>query len=304
MRRRVPLRFREVEPRVHVSISLHTDSEKTAREKAAVVWAEMIDAWEAKLDGATDEGAKRLAAAKRLAQRRGRTYYPVDQVAKLPLDEFLARIEAVVNKRGEIDLAEAEALLGGVPVPTMSVTDALDEFWKIEAIRFKGKSEDQIRRAKNPRIKAITNFATAVGDKPYLEVTTADLQTFKRWWKAKILAESLTANSANKDFTYLTSTLRAIASDAGALDRIQWDTRGLTLPQDEKKTRRAFSTGWISDKLLAPGALAGLNGEARAILLGMVNTGYRPSEGPGSLWPRSGWTRTSLTSASSRSAAP
>lgn len=30
--------------------------------------------------------------------------------------------------------------------------------------------------------------------------------------------------------------------------------------------------------MLSPGALDGLNGEARAILLGMVNTGYRPSE--------------------------
>ena len=281
LRRRVPLRFREVEPREHVSISLHTDSEKTAKEKAAVVWAEMIDAWEAKLDGATDEGATRLAAAKRLAQRRGRTYFPVEQVAKLPLDELLDRVMAVVNRRGEIDMAEAEALLGGVPAPTTSVSDALDEFWRIEAIRFKGKSEDQIRRAKNPRIKAISNFVQAVGDKPYLEVTTSDLQTFKRWWKAKILAENLTANSANKDFTYLTSTLRAVATDAGALDKIQWDTRGLALPQDEAKTRRAFSTAWISDKLLAPGALAGLNGEARAILIGMVNTGYRPSEGAG-----------------------
>lgn len=281
LRRRVPLRFKEVEPREHVSISLHTDSEKTAKEKAAVVWAEMIDAWEAKLDGATMEGAERLAAAKRLAQRRGRTYYPVEQVAKLPLDELLARVEAIVNRRGDIDLTEAEALLGGVPVPATGISDALDEFWKIEAIRFRGKSEDQVRRAKNPRIKAITNFVAAVGEKPYLEVTTADLQTFKRWWKQKIIAEGLTANSANKDFTYLTSTLRAVATDAGVLDKIQWDTRGLALPQDEKKPRKPFTTAWISDKLLAPGALAGLNGEARAILLGMINTGYRPSEGAG-----------------------
>lgn len=281
LRRRVPLRFKEVEPREHVSISLHTDSEKTAREKAAIVWAEMIDAWEAKLDGATTEGAERLAAAKRLAQRRGRTYYPAEQVAKLPLEELLQRVEAIMNRRGEIDLTEAEALLGGVPVPAIGITDALDEFWKIEAIRFRGKSEDQIRRAKNPRIKAITNFVAAVGEKPYLEVTTSDLQTFKRWWKQKIIAENLTANSANKDFTYLTSTLRAVATDAGLLDKIQWDTRGLALPQDEKKTRKPFTTAWISDKLLAKDALSGLNGEARAILLGMINTGYRPSEGAG-----------------------
>jgi hypothetical protein len=74
MRRRVPLRFKEVEPREFVSISLHTDSETRAKEKAAVVWAEMLDAWEAKLDGATSEGVARLEAAKRLAARRGRTY--------------------------------------------------------------------------------------------------------------------------------------------------------------------------------------------------------------------------------------
>lgn len=281
LRRRVPLRFKEVEPREFVSISLHTDSETRAREKAAIVWAEMLDAWEAKLDGATSEGVARLEAAKRLAARRGRTYYPAEQVAKLPLEELLQRIEAVVNKRGEIDIREAEALLGGVPVPALSVSDALDEFWKIEAIRFKGKSEDQIRRAKNPRIKALENFVKAVGNRPYLEVTTADLQAFKRWWKDRILTEGLSHDSANKDFTYLTSTLRAVATDAGVFDKIQWTTKGLALPKDEPKTRKAFSTAWISDKLLAPGALDGLNGEARAILLGMVNTGYRPSEGAG-----------------------
>lgn len=35
--------------------------------------------------------------------------------------------------------------------------------------------------------------------------------------------------------------------------------------------------------MLAPGALSGLNTEARCILLGMVNTGYRPSESVGLL---------------------
>ncbi|WP_366942749.1 hypothetical protein [uncultured Paracoccus sp.] len=42
--------------------------------------------------------------------------------------------------------------------------------------------------------------------------------------------------------------------------------------------RPPFSSGWIQDKLLAQGALDGLNEEARAILLAMVNTGGRPSE--------------------------
>lgn len=43
--------------------------------------------------------------------------------------------------------------------------------------------------------------------------------------------------------------------------------------------RVAFSEAWIRDQIVGSGRLGGLNTEARCILLGMVNTGYRPSEG-------------------------
>ena len=61
---------------------------------------------------------------------------------------------------------------------------------------------------------------------------------------------------------------------------------GLSLPlgelsfkEGEARTRPPFSDDWIATRLLASGTLDGLNGEARCLLLGMVNTGYRPSEG-------------------------
>ena len=279
LRRRVPLRYREVEPRVHVVISLHTDSEKDAKAKAEVVWGHMLDAWEAKLDGATSEGIARLEAAKRLAGRRGRTYYPAETVAKLPLDELLQRIEAVVTRSGIIDLGEAEALLGGVPEPGVLISDALETYWKVESVKMLGKSEDQIRRAKNPRIKAIRNFIAVIGDKPYIEVTTQDLFRFRSWWQERVMRGEVTANSVNKDLTYVTSTLRAVAASHGRLDDLRFKTERLALPQGEKRTRPPFSVQWIKDKLLPAGALRGLNTEARCILLGMVNTGYRPSEG-------------------------
>ena len=53
-------------------------------------------------------------------------------------------------------------------------------------------------------------------------------------------------------------------------------------------------------RLLAPGALDGLNGQARALLLGMINTGYRPSEGAALTAARSGSTATCRTSPSNR----
>lgn len=279
LKRRVPTRYREVEPLVHVRISLHTDSEKSAKEKAAIVWAEMLDAWEAKLDGANSEGAARLAAAKKLAGRRGRTYYPAAQASTLPYEDWLQRVEGVLTPSGKIDMGEAEALLGGVPVKAMSVSEALEEYWKVEAAKFIGKSKDQIRRAENPRKKAIRNFVSVVGEKPYLDVTTADLFKLRAWWVEKMQTEGVTANSANKDLIYITSTLRAVAASEGELDNLKFTTRGLALDEGEKRTRPPFSVKWIKEKILPDDALRGLDKEARCIVLGMVNTGYRPSEG-------------------------
>ena len=90
-------------------------------------------------------------------------------------------------------------------------------------------------------------------------------------------AENLTANSANKDMSHVSNILRTV----NKLKRLSLELplSDLSIKEGDKKTRPAFSTEWIAGKILAPGALDGLNIEARAILLGLVNTGYRPSEG-------------------------
>jgi integrase len=52
----------------------------------------------------------------------------------------------------------------------------------------------------------------------------------------------------------------------------------LSFKEGEAKQRPPFKDQWIRDKILDPGALDGLNKEARCIVLAMVNTGARPSE--------------------------
>ncbi len=61
---------------------------------------------------------------------------------------------------------------------------------------------------------------------------------------------------------------------------------GLTLPLGETSfrggeawTRPPFSEEWIRTRMLAPGALGGLNGRVCALMLGMIKGGYRSSEG-------------------------
>lgn len=281
IRRRVPRRYQDVESRSIVQFSLWTDSLKLARAKAPSIWDSMLDAWEVKLQGKGSEGEARLDAARELARQRKIRYMDVEDVARLPIEDILARLNAAVDRTGKIDTQEADAALGLPPTSRIKVSEVVDAFYEIADDRMRGKNEDQLRRHRNPRIKATTNFIEAVGDKALADVTREDLFTFKKWWMPKVKDGSVKAESANKDFSHLRAMMRAVAEARGL--SIDLEANGLlfqdVLGQDE--TRPPFSVDWIKEKLLAPGALGGLNTDARLIVLGMINTGYRPGEGAG-----------------------
>jgi integrase len=279
LRRRVPQRYRLVEPRAVVWISLHTDSETVARSKADRAWGNLVEAWEARLAGDAEDADARHAAAHELARIRGFRYLDVGLVARLPVDELVARVEAIGARRAAPDPVEASVLLGTVPAPSLTLEKALELYWGLAREKTLGKSEDQLRRWKNPRLKAVRNFVEIVGNKPIEAITRDDMLDFRQHWLERIEAGEVTPNSANKDLIHLGDVLKTV----NTMKRL-----GLTLPlgelsfrEGETRTRPPFSPEWIKTRLLAPGALSGLNDEARGLLLGMVNTGYRPSEGAG-----------------------
>lgn len=281
--RRVPRRYARVEPRGTVWVSLHTDSQDIARQKAPHAWQHLIEGWEARLAGDRGDAERRFDAAKELAAIRGFRYLDAERVATLPQDEVLERVEAVVDRNDKPDKLEAAAVLGGVEVPDITVTRALELYWPLAADRILGKSKDQLRRWHNPRRKAIANFIAVVGDKAISQISGDDMLDFRQWWMDRMRAKGLTANSANKDLLHLGDVLKTV----NKMKRL-----GLNLPlsdlsfkQGEAAQRPPFSEKWIKEKLLAKDAMAGLNTEARCLVLGMINTGYRPSEGAG-LFPQ------------------
>lgn len=277
LKRRVPRRYEGVESRNTIWMSLHTDSESIARGKAGRAWAHLTEAWEARLAGDSREARDRYNAAQELARLRGFRYLDRNEIALLPIEQLMERVEAIQNDGGNSDSIEATALLGVAEKPKITIEDALQDYWSLARERTLGKSEDQLRRWKNPRIKAVRNFVTICGNKPIDEVTRDDMLDFRQHWLERIEANEITANTANKDLTHLGDILKTINN----MRRLGIDLPlgELSFRQGEKRTRPPFSTDWIRTRLLFPGALDGLNDEARALFLGMVNTGYRPSEG-------------------------
>ena len=109
---RVPKRYAAVEPRKFIWLSLHTDSQSVAEQKAGTAWAQLIEGWEAKLAGDTQDAEQRFAAAHELAAARGFRYLRADRVADLPIEEIVTRVDAISGPENAPDLREAEALLG------------------------------------------------------------------------------------------------------------------------------------------------------------------------------------------------
>ncbi|WP_417526198.1 tyrosine-type recombinase/integrase [Marinovum sp.] len=274
--RRVPKRYAAVEPRKHVWVALGTDSLSEAETKSGLLWEQLVAGWEAMLAGDTSDAERRFEAAQELARAQGFRYLSARQVAKLPVDELLERVEAIPARDSKVDRAQAAALLGGAQRPEITVSRALELYWELAREKTLGKSADQLRKWENPRKKAVQAFIGVVGNKPISQINGDDMLDFRAWWLERIENEGLKPSSANKDLIHLGEVLKTV----NQMKRLGLDLplAGLSFKEGEQTQRPPFSTAWIRDRLIIPGALAGLNSEARLILLAMVNTGARPSE--------------------------
>lgn len=262
-----------------MQLSLHTDCLEIAVIKAPQVWAEMIEAWEAKLDGNGREGEARLDAARNLAQRRGFRFLHVKDVSQLPLEQILSRIDMIPNNPTRADLPIIEATLGTPPKSAIKVSESVDKFYEISADLIHGKSEDQIRRHKNPRNKAVANFIAAVSDMELAKIGDEEMSTFRTWLMARVSAGEISADTANKDLVYIRSMWKAVARSKGF--KMKYEGQGLLLKSPAKAKadgRPTFSDGWIRNNIIGSPALGGLNTDARLILLALINTGARPGE--------------------------
>jgi len=276
LHKRVPRRYLEIEGRALFRVSLKTDSKEEAQRRASTVWDKQIAAWEAELSGDFRAAELAFSRVKEAARDLGIPYMQSSEVATLPIEDILARAE-MAKQGGQI----AEAALGAVKAPVILINDALELYWDLASDKVIGKSDDQVRRWRNPRIKAFKNVVTVMGNKAISEIATDDMLNFREWLLERVNRDEIKISSANKDLTHFCGTLRLVNQMKRLGINLPFD--GIMIKGDDTGQRPMFSTGWIKDRILAPGALDGLDEQARDIVLMLINTGCRPSEVAGAL---------------------
>lgn len=279
--RRVPAAFTEIDPRGVVrqstKIRVIDDPRKIRATKAANrINAELEAFWRACLAGESGEARARYDEARIRARRLGFAYIAAAEIANRPIAEILDRVEALTERDKVEDRNEVAALLGGVAATALDLNGLFVEFEALSKASIKDHSADQLRKWRNPKKRAIANLITVVGNKPLAQITRADALDFQRWWQDRVVAEDVAIETANKDIGHLNKMFgRVERSHRLGLGSIfaQLRIEGGTTGQ-----RVAFDPDFVRGRLLAEGALDGLNIEARRILYLIAETGLRLSE--------------------------
>lgn len=283
--KRVPKRYhglvvgQDGEPVSQVRQALHTDSRAEAIRKAAKVEAARMAEWNALAVGDRGSARAHYEAARNIAAAYGFSYTPIADLSTGDIAEILARVQVLGTPESPAPREVARAIGGAVPVAHPDLDGAFQEYLELTTTRHLQKSDAQKHRWKTPRMRAVRNFqdqAFPDTSPPAVDqITRADVLRFRAWWAARV-ESGMSAKTANKEFGHL-KEIFSTWSGLSAPD-LKNPFSGLSLEGVEGNRTPPFSRTWIKSRILADGAIDGLNPEAADVLLVLINTGLRPSE--------------------------
>ena len=209
-------------------------------------------------------------------------YIPAEELGRsASWEELSSRLEAILPQTTPREVEQA--VLGTIVQPQDRFEGALKIY--IEGpgkLVLANKSPNQLRIWKNIPKRAIARFVEVVGDKALTDIRREDAVKFYRFWLNRIMpdddAEPMHPSSGNRELGELRKLYREYFSfEHNDKERLN-PFLALGFPEDGSDPRPPFPIPWIETKFLTAGPLAGLNPEARGVLLAMIETGCRPSE--------------------------
>ena len=181
---------------------------------------------------------------------------------------------------GAIDNKElVEAKLGGVSTPSISLSKALEMYFDISTHLIYKKSEDQKRKWRNPRAKAIRNLIKVIGsDISLTELTRDHILALRDWWIFRISEEDMVGKTANKDISFAKTIISGVNDHMKlGLDTEHFFSK-MQLPESQESRRKPFKNDFIQNELLNQSYHENLIEEAKYLLYAFADTGAGFSE--------------------------
>ncbi len=282
--RRVPKSVAHLDERAPFARqSLKTDDIAKARPQRDILEAADNTLWASMLTegGKTEAALAAHKVARARAEALGFTYRPNSEIAQMPIEDILRRFAAINDLRTPV--AAETAVLGGVERPKVKVSEAFKVYCEeITAAEIAGKSEEQKKAWKKVKQYAVDAFIKVIGeDLPIEDITRDHAKKFHQHWAKQIAPtdgkDKKSASLGKRRMGDMSVLFKRYFAHLGEDERDN-PFEGLTFNQKFKKRRLPFPIEWVRDTILKPGALAGMNDEARHMVLVAIETGARPIE--------------------------
>jgi len=298
--RRPPVRFRELETREYVRVSLRTSSLEIARMRRDALEVADNEYWQAlaledDLSGGVSTARqeteyKRHKSATARAISLGFIYKRADEIVQsVATEEILERISILEKNTGKSLVAPepvADALLGGVSEPAIgghSISAAFKIYLKeIVFSELFNKSATQQKAWTKTKQTSLDYFVKIMGDMPMNKIERKDALKYKKWWMERMLPSdpkkaAIQPNTANRHVGNIRQLYEAYFAHFGEEERVN-PFRNIYFRGDVRSRVQSFEDEWVRDKILLPGLFDALHPELRSLIYILIETGARMSE--------------------------
>ncbi|HEV7344129.1 MAG TPA: DUF6538 domain-containing protein [Devosia sp.] len=277
--RRVPRHMADLDGRKVIRESLGTRSENEAATLSAQIDKDVEAYWAALLAGhnPTDSRA-RYEAAIALARSLGFVYRSAADIVKMGPAETMKRLKFLEDKVAKPKIVEA--VMGTAPGSVLTLHTLVSTYLEKNKVDLIGKSPAQYRKHKEQREGSVAVAVRVIGDKQLADITNYDTMMYRQHWADRVAAGEVTRESANRSMSDVKGMLTVIDDAYKTEFGKPWEglrIRGKKKVRD-KRRRHPYPLDFVQNRLLAPGALDGMNEDARYSTYGMVETGMGPSE--------------------------
>lgn len=277
--RRVPLEFASLDTRGIVKhstkVAVATDKRGTRAGKVADTLNRELEAyWRGLTEGKAQEAADRYKQAQLRARAIGFDYAEAAELAERPVLEILERYEKLAGLIH--DPGARAAVLGFEAKPAIKLSEVFPRFEQQTRTEVSDMSPNQLRVWKNGYVLAVAEFIDVVGDKELTAVTHADVLDYVAHLEGRIAEGELVVKTANKHMGHVSRMIKELNRKL----RLGLPSlfASMSIRGEKKVSRPPFPPNWVQDRILADGALMGLNSEARRAVMLVADTGLRLSE--------------------------